>query len=76
MRICCYTFYALFFCCKVSTKGVRQFAYSLEAGRLGSQEAGRDEAYEHSSIQAFQPSSLPAILLIPETSRAASRPRG
>jgi hypothetical protein len=29
----------------------------LEAGRLGSQEAGSDEASEFSSIQAFQPSS-------------------
>jgi hypothetical protein len=36
--------------------GVRQFAYSLKAVRLGSQEARRDEASEHSSIQAFQPS--------------------
>jgi hypothetical protein len=37
--------------------GVRQLAHSLEAGRLGSQEAGSDEVFEPSSIQAFQPSS-------------------
>jgi hypothetical protein len=36
--------------------GVRQFAHGLEAGKLGSQEAGSDEAFEPSSIQAFQPS--------------------
>jgi hypothetical protein len=37
----------------------------LEACRLGSQEAGIDEASEPSSIQAFQPSSY--FLLTPET---------
>jgi hypothetical protein len=37
--------------------GVNQFAHSLEAGKLGSQDAGNDEVFEPSSIQAFQPSS-------------------
>jgi hypothetical protein len=37
--------------------GVRQFAHSLEAGRLRSQEAGSGEAFEPSSIPAFKPSS-------------------
>jgi hypothetical protein len=41
----------------VQVSGVSQFAHSLEAGKLGSQEAGDDEALEPSSIQAFQPSS-------------------
>jgi hypothetical protein len=40
-----------------TVSGVRQLAHSLEAGRLGSQEAGSDEVFEPSSIQAFQPSS-------------------
>jgi hypothetical protein len=41
----------------------------LEAGRLGSQKAGSDEASELSSIQPFQPSSCFADTrnLTPET---------
>jgi hypothetical protein len=41
----------------VQVSGNLLIAHSLEAGRLGSQDAGSDEASEPSSIQAFQPSS-------------------